>query len=408
MYIRVIRGREQIGGNIIEVGTDKTRLIFDVGTNLPPLDNKMSKDMISVEGLTNDKSCYDAVFISHHHNDHCGLLSRINSDIPVYCGKETSEIIKIIKDFTNDTTETKFNIFYDKKAVTINDITVTPILTKHSAKDAYMFYIEADGKSILYSGDFKDYSNTKTFLADKHVNALITEGTNINTEEKNYSTAITTEDDITQETIKICNVYDGTVFVLCSSTNYDRITAIQKATKECGRSYYEDLFLGALDKDNCDYKYTTYFQSDDSETKKYFNEFNQIKKVISISSMAKYDCKKLIFVRQSMIYFIKKYLNCLSDKEKEKKNVLIYSIWNGYKQSNYTTKFLNEIKGLGIDVIDLHCSGHAYYNKLVDFIKDINADTVIPIHCEKNDRNMFNNISKSVCLIGDDDLFLVN
>ena len=99
MVIKTIRSAEQIGGNIISISTDKARIILDAGTELPPINGTASDD-ISVEGLTEGKPGYDAVFISHHHADHCGLVKRILPEIPVYCGKETERILNVIADFT--------------------------------------------------------------------------------------------------------------------------------------------------------------------------------------------------------------------------------------------------------------------------------------------------------------------
>jgi len=36
-------------------------------------------------------------------------------------------------------------------------IQVTPIMTDHSAMDAYMFLVEVEGKKILFTGDFRDH-----------------------------------------------------------------------------------------------------------------------------------------------------------------------------------------------------------------------------------------------------------
>ena len=45
--------------------------------------------------------------------------------------------------------------YEDGKSFSIGDIKITPILTDHSAFDAYMLLIEADGKQVLHTGDFK-------------------------------------------------------------------------------------------------------------------------------------------------------------------------------------------------------------------------------------------------------------
>ncbi|MEG2119885.1 MAG: MBL fold metallo-hydrolase, partial [Pseudoflavonifractor sp.] len=158
MYIKIHRGTQQIGGNIIEIGTAKTKLLFDAGANLPPLDDSAYRDSIEIEGLTCGVPSFDAVFVSHHHNDHCGLLERILPDIPVWAGRETSRILGVISDFTSRIPSRITNFFVgggNCLPTRIGDITITPIGVDHSAYDAYMFLIQAEGKNVLYTGDYR-------------------------------------------------------------------------------------------------------------------------------------------------------------------------------------------------------------------------------------------------------------
>ncbi|MEG1631851.1 MAG: hypothetical protein RR423_06310 [Hydrogenoanaerobacterium sp.] len=99
MYIKIHRGTQQIGGNIIEIGTAKTKLLFDAGANLPPLDDSAYRDSIEIEGLTCGVPSFDAVFVSHHHNDHCGLLERILPDIPMWSGYRETEPVQRLLEF---------------------------------------------------------------------------------------------------------------------------------------------------------------------------------------------------------------------------------------------------------------------------------------------------------------------
>ena len=52
MKLRILRGAGQIGGNIIEIATDTTKIILDCGRNLPPLDDPKAEENIEVDGLT--------------------------------------------------------------------------------------------------------------------------------------------------------------------------------------------------------------------------------------------------------------------------------------------------------------------------------------------------------------------
>lgn len=406
MYAKIIRGAKQIGGNIIEVGTDTTRLIFDAGTNLPPIGETDCHDDICIEGLTHGIPAYDAVFISHHHADHCGLLSRILPKIPVYCGQETGEILRVIADFTRQTVG-DFKTFSDRTPVTVGDITVTPILTRHSARDAYMFYIEAEGKSVLYSGDFNDFANTADFLADKHTDVLITEGTNVNTASRGYSPKIKDERDVAAEAEKLCGEYDETVFVLCSSANEDRVQAMKAAAKNTGRTDYEDLFMAALRRsgDTNKYKFIANYVKENTPQHEYFDSYYSKGELVGAKTLAKSGNSKLLFVRQSMSDFIGKYLSSLPVSKRQKKHLLIYSMWNGYTKSAYTQKFLKAVKSMGIDVVHLHCSGHACADTLKDFVETVSPSVLIPVHCEEKDREAFNDICASCKMLEDGERF---
>ena len=69
MKINIIRGQNQIGGNIVEISTDKTKILLDVGLEL---DDEKNKSLPKVDGLFDYKG-YDAIFVSHYHGDHLGL-----------------------------------------------------------------------------------------------------------------------------------------------------------------------------------------------------------------------------------------------------------------------------------------------------------------------------------------------
>ena len=63
MYIRTIRGQNQIGGNIIEVRSKNTKIILDIGKEL----EEKIIEVPLVKGLFKGKADYDAVLITHYH-----------------------------------------------------------------------------------------------------------------------------------------------------------------------------------------------------------------------------------------------------------------------------------------------------------------------------------------------------
>ena len=88
MKINIIRGQNQIGGNIVEISTEKTKIILDVGLEL---DDEKNKSLPNIEGLFDYKG-YDAIFISHYHGDHLGLAYSTHKDIAI----ETVTIYEVV------------------------------------------------------------------------------------------------------------------------------------------------------------------------------------------------------------------------------------------------------------------------------------------------------------------------
>lgn len=404
MYIKIHRGTSQIGGNLIEIGTAQTKILFDAGTNLPSLDGKETKDQIEIEGLTYGKPAFDWVFISHHHNDHCGLIERIIPGIPIFSGEETHRILNVISDFI-DSPRPEIN-FYFKSCypIQLDDMRITPIAVEHSAVDAYMFLIQADGKSVLYTGDYRAAEHipeqVKRLLGEQKLNVLISEGTNIRAE-KQVRNIPHDENELEKRACDLMKKYDGTVFVLCSSTNEQRICAMQRAAKDAGRDACEDLFLTAVRTDNDEntiHFVANYISEEKTpRTYAYFQYYLKKHKLLSSESLAKISGKKMIFVRTSMIPFIMKYLAYSHDKE----NLLIYSMWKGYRDTRSVKELLSFCDAHGIDVSDLHCSGHAYRNTIKNLIYVLKPETLIPIHCEAQDRRQFEALHSNCLMVCD-------
>ena len=87
MQVRIHRGAREIGGSCVEIEACAERIVIDVGL---PLDRNYDHDdyprLPAVSGLAPQTAADGllAVFISHTHPDHAGLLSSIAPGLPVY------------------------------------------------------------------------------------------------------------------------------------------------------------------------------------------------------------------------------------------------------------------------------------------------------------------------------------
>ena len=99
------RGSHQIGGNCVELATRNARILIDCGL---PLDYDEQDPVTQKEIRENARKWLqnrDAIFLSHYHADHYGLLDEAPQSTKVYTTKETAEQMKISGMFGEDLTE---------------------------------------------------------------------------------------------------------------------------------------------------------------------------------------------------------------------------------------------------------------------------------------------------------------
>ena len=177
MKVNIIRGKNQIGGNIIEISTENTKLLRDAGLELDGENTLPDK-----RGLF-EYAGYDAIFISHYHSDLLGLVYHAHKDILVYMGEGCYNVISASDRYKKQETITPKGFLRHRRKIVVGDIMVTPFLCDHSAFDSYMLLCESGGERVLYTGDFrsngrKPFGMLLNSLPDK-VDKLICEGTTL-------------------------------------------------------------------------------------------------------------------------------------------------------------------------------------------------------------------------------------
>lgn len=387
MKITVYRGTHQIGGCITEIHSSKgTRIITDIGENLPTMDGE-KKPNFELEGLTSGKAKFDAVLVTHYHGDHIGLYNKILPEIPIYIGEFSKNIYKILQTRLKKAdiiTEEdlalidKFKTYKIPKKIKIKDIIVTPIEVDHSAFDAHMFLIECDGKKVLHTGDFRLHGQRGKFVIkaiEKYVgevDCLICEGTTLSRKKESPMK----ERELQDKAEEIFNKNKYT-FVMCSSTNIDRIAALHKATLKAKK-----LFI-------CDNYQKEILMYIDSIARSDLYKFKD--KVLSYAD-------NILEIMQQKGFVMLVRDNYIS-KEVMKKfhdSTFVYSQWEGYLNEKFT-EYEHMQKFVPKNHISLHTSGHADYDSIKKVCEIVKPKILIPIHGEKPE--VFENMELKNCNI---------
>lgn len=393
MNIIIHRGAHQIGGSCIELATEKSRILLDIGKALPSLDETIPAETKLLPGVKTliDKNTIDAVLISHSHGDHVGLIGQLNPDIPVYIGKEALHIYNTTALFTGGNILANPTFFFKSShPMIIGDITVTPYLVDHSGYDAYGFMIEAGGKTVVYTGDFRDHGKKAqaTEYFKKHlpsgIDALLIEGTMMSRSME----ALETEDQLEDKARDLMRSSNQPVLVLQSSTNIDRLVGMYKAATKSGRLFVMDIFTAHIVSQLAPSipKLSSSFDNirviyPGGLTKKMFDQgyshqmyqFSHYK--IKWEELGRRQDYCLLF-RPSMLSDLQ-HIDQLEGAD------MIYSQWSGYKNQKKIKAVLDFADQKKMTLTDLHTSGHASANALKAFIQQCNPRMVLPIHTEK-------------------------
>ena len=372
MQIKIHRGINQIGGCVTEIKSKKARILIDVGTNLPTCTSNVKVNVANIS-----KKC-DAVFITHYHLDHLGEYMQVKKEVPIYIGEQAKEIFTIyqkkmkepnIAEVTQahiDRIEA-FKTFKQDEQIEIGDMKITPIRIDHSAFDSYMFLIEANGKRILHTGDFRTHGpigrNTPKILKGiGKIDVLICEHTTLSRLDETFMSEFMLQ----QEAINLIqdNKY---VFIMCASTNIDRIASFYHANKKAGTKLficddYQKDILNYVTKTST--KYADYYNF--SDVKSFDGSFYK-------EMIEKGFC---MLVRSN--YFSKKFINSPNFKS----GIFIYSQWLGYLQGETADEGIS--KFVPKDYHYLHTSGHATAKGIIKVCNIVKPKVIIPIHGENS------------------------
>ena len=367
-HIVIHRGTQQIGGCITEIRTASSRVFIDIGENLPR-DGEYAR-MPYVKGLTDEckEETEKGLLLTHYHGDHIGRLGDVVSGVPIYMGKTAKEIYtNLAKRTAKDLLGLIENIktFKPLDRIQIGDIAVTPLMVDHSAFDAYMFIVEAGGVRILHTGDFRLHGvrggkmlKMLSYYA-KDIDYIICEGTTVS----RTGEPPMTEHELGRKAAELMKSKPH-VFVLCASTNIDRIGVFYHANPK-GRFFVCDKYQ----------KEQLEIVRDGHKDKSSFYDFSHVYDYAPNLDKHMEEKGFCMLIRQGEFFkrVIEKYKdNCL----------IIYSMWTGYLDDRARSQGLCDFLAL-YEYQVLHTSGHASLQDLKQVYDTVKPKRgFIPFHTD--------------------------
>ena len=404
MKLVIHRGTHEIGGSCVEISTATTRIVIDVGLPLvnadrEPFDQKLIRgksieELVAegtapnVAGLFTAGPTPDAILLSHSHLDHSGLLHLTKPDIPIFASKGTSQMMLAGAAFSRQQglDRERHSEVKAREEFTIGDFTVTPFSVDHSSYGALAFLVEADDKTVLYSGDLRMHGRKPGMARDliaavgkRNVDVLLMEGTHFGSSRTVGQNEFQLEDELVEH-IKTA---PALVLAAFSPIDVDRLVSYYKAVRRAGRTFVVDAYaafvLYLISRDagvpepTREYGIRVLFNTAFRNRNHQSMEDRFADDQITLGEILADPTKHAMVFRPSMTEL--DFEGQLPEQSR-----CLYSYWKGYLTNPDWVELKQQLSKANGDFIPAHTSGHIFIQDIIEFVNAVGPRTVIPIH----------------------------
>ncbi|MHC5006693.1 MAG: MBL fold metallo-hydrolase [Planctomycetota bacterium] len=394
MRFCVHRGTKEIGGTCVEIEAQGKRIVLDVGVPLDVADPD-AMPLHPVQGFDQPDASLLGVIISHPHQDHYGLAYRLPEETTFLIGEAAKSILEAAGDFTPAGLKVEHAVnLENRRDIRLGPFTITPYLVDHSAYDSYAVLVEADGKRLFYSGDFRAHGR-KSKLVDqliakppKDVDVLLMEGTTLGRPET--ETGFPTEEDLVDRFVDLFQHTDGLVLVWTSGQNIDRIVTLYKACRRAQRQLILDPYTLHMVRATGNERipregwtairvFAPFYQRLHIKRDERFDLITPFKQYrIYSEQLPDAAASSVMLFRPSMI-------GDLDHIDGLRPGRFIHSMWSGYLEEERSPRLLRWLALRETPIAHCHTSGHADLVTLRRLREAFREAIVVPIHTERAD-----------------------